>query len=87
MDAKTIRALVRLAALSLFGTTLAWSVDHGVFSSVFAALGTVAVLGRNPKPPTLIWTDRWRGKGRVTDEAAALARARTKPVLPARTKP
>jgi hypothetical protein len=67
MDAKTIRALVRLAALSLFGTTLAWS-----------ALGTVAVLGRNSKAPTLIWTDRWRGKGRVTDEAAALARARTK---------
>src|SRR5262245_55382176 len=34
-----------LAALSLFGATLAWGVDHAVFTSVFAALGTVAVLG------------------------------------------
>jgi hypothetical protein len=34
-----------LAALSLFGATLARSVDHAVFTSVFAALGIVAVLG------------------------------------------
>jgi hypothetical protein len=51
MDAKTIRALVWLAALSLFGATLAWSVDHAVFTSVFAALGIVAVLGAAaPRP-------------------------------------
>ena len=45
MDAKTIRALVLLGALSLFCAAVAWAVDHAVFTSVFAALGTVAVLG------------------------------------------
>jgi hypothetical protein len=51
MDAKTIRALVSLAALSLFCATIAWAVDHAVFSSVFAALGAVAVLGAAaPRP-------------------------------------
>jgi hypothetical protein len=35
MDAKTIRGLVPLAALSLFGAIVAWSVDHAVFGSVF----------------------------------------------------
>jgi hypothetical protein len=51
MDAKTIRALVWLAALSLFCATVAWAVDHAVFSSVFAALGAVAVLGAAaPRP-------------------------------------
>jgi hypothetical protein len=51
MDAKTIRALVWLAALSLFCATTAWAVDHAVFGSVFAALGIVAVLGAAaPRP-------------------------------------
>ena len=51
MDAKTIRALVWLAALSLFCATVAWAVDHAVFTSVFAALGAVAVLGAAaPRP-------------------------------------
>jgi hypothetical protein len=45
MDAKTRHVLVLLAALSLVCATLAWSADHAVFTSVFAALGTVAVLG------------------------------------------
>ena len=51
MDAKTIRALVWLAALSLLCATTAWAVDHAVFNSVFFALGTVAVLGAAaPRP-------------------------------------
>jgi hypothetical protein len=51
MDAKTIRGLVFLAALSLFCATVAWAVDHAVFGSVFFALGTVAVLGAAaPRP-------------------------------------
>jgi hypothetical protein len=45
MDAKTIRGLVGLAALSLFCASVAWAVDHAVFSAVFAALSAVAVLG------------------------------------------
>jgi hypothetical protein len=45
MDAKRTRGLVLLAALSLFCATVAWAEDHAVFTSVFAALGTVAVLG------------------------------------------
>jgi len=51
MDAKTTRGLVLLAALSLFCATVAWSADYAVFTSVFAALGTVAVLGAaGPRP-------------------------------------
>jgi hypothetical protein len=51
MDAKTIRALVWLAALSLFCATVAWAAEHAVFASVFAALGIVAVLGAAaPRP-------------------------------------
>jgi hypothetical protein len=51
MDAKTIRGLVWLAALSLFCATVAWTVDHAIFASVFFALGTVAVLGASaPRP-------------------------------------
>src|SRR5262245_63685466 len=51
MDAKKTRGLVLLAALSLVCATLAWSADHAVFTSVFAALGTVAVLGAAaPRP-------------------------------------
>jgi hypothetical protein len=53
MDAKTIRALVWLAALSLFCATTAWAVDHAVFGSVFAALGIVAILGCSPEAPAL----------------------------------
>src|SRR5262245_19129544 len=45
MDAKRTRGLVLLAALSLFSATVAWAEDHAVFTSVFAALGTVAALG------------------------------------------
>jgi hypothetical protein len=45
MDAKRTPGLVKLAALSLFSATFAWSVDHAIFSSVFVALGAVAVLG------------------------------------------
>jgi hypothetical protein len=45
MDAKSTRGLVELAALSLFCATFAWSVDHAAFTSVFVALGAVAVLG------------------------------------------
>ena len=45
MDAERTRGLVELAALSLFCATFAWSVDHAVFTSVFVALGGVAVLG------------------------------------------
>jgi hypothetical protein len=45
MDAKRTRGLVLLAALSLFCATTAWAVEDAVFTSVFAALGTVAVLG------------------------------------------
>jgi hypothetical protein len=45
MDAKTIRGLCLLAALSLFCAGLAWAMDHAVFSSVFAALSTVAAFG------------------------------------------
>jgi hypothetical protein len=45
MDAKRTRGLVLLAALSLFCATVVWAEDHAVFTSVFAALGTVAVLG------------------------------------------
>jgi hypothetical protein len=44
MDKRT-RGLVLLAALSLFCATTAWAVEDAVFTSVFAALGTVAVLG------------------------------------------
>ena len=51
MDAKRTRGLVKLAALSLFCATTAWAVEHAVFTSVFAALGTVAVLGAAaPRP-------------------------------------
>jgi len=51
MDAKTIRGLVGLAALSLFCATVASAVDHAAFTSVFAALGAVAILGAAaPKP-------------------------------------
>jgi hypothetical protein len=51
MDAKTTRGLVLLAALSLSSAGLAWAVDHAVFTSVFAALGAVAVLGAAaPRP-------------------------------------
>jgi hypothetical protein len=60
MDAKTIRGLVFLAALSLFCATVAWAVDHAVFGSVFFALGTVAVLGADPKAQALTWTPRKR---------------------------
>jgi hypothetical protein len=49
MDAKTTHVLVLLAALSLVCTALAWAVDHAVFSSVFAALAAVAVLGITPR--------------------------------------
>ena len=49
MDAKTIRGLVGLAALSLFCATVAWAADHAVFTSVFAALGVAAVLGAQPR--------------------------------------
>ena len=42
MDAKTIRNLVWLAALSLFCATTAWAVGHAVFGAVFFAFGTVA---------------------------------------------
>jgi hypothetical protein len=45
MDAKTPRGLVFLAVLSLFGATVAWTVDHTIFSSVFLALSAVAILG------------------------------------------
>jgi hypothetical protein len=45
MDAKRTRGLVLLAALSLFCATVAWAEDNAVFTSVFAALGTVAALG------------------------------------------
>jgi hypothetical protein len=45
MDAKGTRGLVFLAALSLFCATVAWTMDHAVFGSVFAALSAVAVLG------------------------------------------
>jgi uncharacterized membrane protein len=51
MEPKTIRAVVWLAALSLFCATTAWTVDHAFFTSVFAALGIVAVLGAAaPRP-------------------------------------
>jgi hypothetical protein len=49
MDAKTTHVLVLLAALSLVCTALASVVDHAVFSSVFAALAAVAVLGITPR--------------------------------------
>jgi hypothetical protein len=68
----------RLAALSLFGATLAWSVDHAVFTSVFAALGTVAVLGaaaprrRRRKREAEDWG---RGEAAVTDGHKHLAQA------------
>jgi hypothetical protein len=48
MDAKTTH-VVLLAAWSLVCTALAWAVDHAVFSSVFAALAAVAVLGITPR--------------------------------------
>jgi hypothetical protein len=51
MDANTTHVLVLLAALSLFCATTAWAAEHAVFTSVFAALGTVAVLGAAaPRP-------------------------------------
>jgi hypothetical protein len=51
MKAKTTHALVLLAALSLSCAGLAWAVDHVVFTSVFAALSAVAVLGAAvPRP-------------------------------------
>jgi hypothetical protein len=50
MDAKRTQGLVLLAALSLVCTAVAWAVDHAVFTSVFAALGAVAVLGITPRP-------------------------------------
>jgi len=51
MDAKTIRGLVFLAALSLFCSTVAWTVGHAVFASVFFALAAVAALGAAaPRP-------------------------------------
>jgi hypothetical protein len=51
MDAKT-RNLVLLAALSLFGASVAWAVDDAVFSGVFFAFGVVAALG-------IAW-EQWR---------------------------
>jgi len=51
MDAKTIRALVWLAALSLFCAIVAWAAEHAVFTSVFAALSIVAVLGAAAQRP------------------------------------
>jgi hypothetical protein len=45
MDAKRTRGLIFLAALSLFCASVAWAEDYAVFSSVFAALSAVAVLG------------------------------------------
>src|SRR5262245_13616889 len=45
MGAKRTRGLVLLAALSLFCASTAWVADHAVFTSVFAALSVVAVLG------------------------------------------
>jgi hypothetical protein len=52
MDAKTIRRLVFLAALSLFCSTVAWAVGHAVFASIFFALGAVAAVGAaGPKRP------------------------------------
>jgi hypothetical protein len=51
MDAKRTRGLVLLAALSISCAGLAWTMDHSVFTSVFAALGIVAGLGAAaPKP-------------------------------------
>jgi hypothetical protein len=51
MDAKRTRGLVLLAALSISCAGLAWAMEHAVFTSVFAALGTVAVLGAAaPRP-------------------------------------
>jgi hypothetical protein len=43
MDAKTRDSLLLLAALSLFGASVAWSADRAVFASVFVALTAVAV--------------------------------------------
>jgi hypothetical protein len=40
-----VRGLVLLAAVSLSCAGFAWAQDRDVFFSVFAALGTVAVLG------------------------------------------
>jgi hypothetical protein len=45
----TVGILVLLAALSLVCTAFAWAVVHAVFSSVFAALAAVAVLGITPR--------------------------------------
>jgi hypothetical protein len=51
MDPKTTHVLALLAALSLVCTAVAWAVDYAVFSSVFAALAAVAVLGAAaPRP-------------------------------------
>jgi hypothetical protein len=50
MDAKTIRGLGFLAVLSLLCATAAWALDDVVFSGIFAALGTVAVIGATPRP-------------------------------------
>jgi hypothetical protein len=51
MDAKTTHILVLLAALSLVCTAVAWTVDHAVFRSVFAALAAVALIGAAaPRP-------------------------------------
>jgi hypothetical protein len=60
MDVKRLD-LVLLAALSQFCAIIAWAEDHAVFTSVFAALGTVAALGGcRPKAPTLTWMRKRR---------------------------
>ena len=52
MDAKITRGLVLLAALALSCAGLAWAMEHAIFTSVFAALGTVSVLrAAGPRPP------------------------------------
>jgi hypothetical protein len=51
MNAKTTRGLVLLAALAMLCAAVAWAEDHAVFTSVFAALGTVAVLGAAGRKP------------------------------------
>jgi hypothetical protein len=50
MNAKTIRGLVLLAALSLLCASVAWAVDHAVFGLIFSALSGVAVLGAAVPP-------------------------------------
>jgi hypothetical protein len=42
MDAKTRDGLLLLAALSLFGASVAWTLDRAIFALVFAVLSAVA---------------------------------------------